>query len=122
MNSKQQIIAFVKPILTKNSDFALRTIKSALELTLKNQTEEIQSKQRQTTMKVLSPTVILSIFTHQLRQTSDTYKEMPFSCPIQTHNSHCLIQGPTLFAKTPAQCPKPLFYSGLPKTSTSSKL
>lgn len=50
-----------------NSDFALRTIKSALELALKNQTEEIQSKQRQTTMKVLSPTVILPIFTYQLR-------------------------------------------------------
>lgn len=84
MNSKQQIIAFVKPILTnKELWIRLKDHKKCLRSTVKDQTEEIQSKQ--TTMKVSTPTIILSIFTHQLRWTTDTYKEIPASCPIQMH-------------------------------------
>lgn len=49
----------------KNSELALMIIKSALEYTLKDQTEE----SRPCTVKVSSPTIILSIFpvSHQLR-------------------------------------------------------
>lgn len=46
----------------KNSEFALMTIKRALEHTLKDQTEESKAS----TGKVSSPTIIISIFSSQL--------------------------------------------------------